>query len=127
MVREGLLFLTGFSFSGKTRVGKRLAERLGWGYVDTDDLIVQKAGKPIPRIFAEDGERRFRQLEKQALKQVCRRKRVVVATGGGMILDEDNRDLMARKGLIVCLEAKPETAPRPEKPIPQLKPKPEAS
>ena len=109
MVREGLLFLTGFSFSGKTQVGKRLAERLGWGYVDTDDLIVQKAGKPIPRIFAEDGERRFRQLEKQALKQVCRRKRVVVATGGGMILDEDNRDLMARKGLMVCLEARPET------------------
>lgn len=104
-----LLFLTGFSFSGKTQVGKKVAQRLGWSYVDTDDLIVQKAGKPIPRIFAEDGEPHFRELEGQALRRACRRKKLVVATGGGMILDEDNRNLMTRKGMVVCLEAQPET------------------
>ncbi len=109
MVARQVLFLTGFSFSGKTQVGQRVAQRLGWSYVDTDDLIVQKAGKPIPRIFAEDGEPRFRQLERQSLKQVCRRKRLVVATGGGVILDEDNRDLMVRSGVVICLEARPET------------------
>lgn len=109
MVSFQVVFLIGFSFSGKTQVGKRVARRLGWSYVDTDDLIVQKAGKPISRIFAEDGEPCFRQLERQALRRVCRRKKVVVATGGGMILDEANRDLMVRKGVVVCLEARPET------------------
>ncbi|MDP2661259.1 MAG: 3-dehydroquinate synthase, partial [Dehalococcoidia bacterium] len=103
------LFLIGFSFTGKTQVGQMVARRLGWAYVDTDELIVQKAGKPIPRIFAEDGEERFRKLEKQVLEQVCRRKNLVVSTGGGIILDEANRELMARNGIVVCLEASPET------------------
>lgn len=109
MVSVQVLFLTGFSFSGKTQVGKRVAQSLGWAYVDTDALIVEKAGKPIPQIFAEDGESRFRELERQALRQVSRRKRLVVATGGGIVLDEENRDLMSGKGMIICLEARPET------------------
>ncbi|MDP2661704.1 MAG: 3-dehydroquinate synthase [Dehalococcoidia bacterium] len=103
------LFLIGFSFSGKTQVGRRTAERLGWRYVDTDDLVVQEAGKPIPRIFADDGEERFRQIEKQVLTRVCRRTNLVVATGGGIILDEANRSAMIRHGVVVCLEAQPET------------------
>ncbi len=104
-----LLFLIGFSFTGKTQVGRRTAEQLGWHYVDTDDLVVQEAGKPIPRIFAEDGEEYFRQIEKQVLAQVCRRTNMVVATGGGMILDEANRSTMVHHGAVVCLEAQPET------------------
>ncbi|MDO8689176.1 MAG: 3-dehydroquinate synthase [Dehalococcoidia bacterium] len=106
------LFLIGFSFSGKTQVGRRTAEQMGWRYVDTDDLVVQEAGKPIPRIFAEDGEERFRQIEKQVLARVCRRTNLVVATGGGIILDEANRSAMVRHGVVVCLEAQPETVYR---------------
>jgi len=108
-VKTERLFLIGFSFTGKTQVGRRTAERLGWDYVDTDDLIVQQAQKPIPRIFAEDGEEHFRKLERQVLAEVCQREKLVVATGGGIILDEDNRSLMTQKGVVVCLEASPET------------------
>ena len=61
------IILIGFSFTGKTRIGKEVARHLGWGFVDSDDEIVALAGKGIPEIFAEDGEERFRELERQAL------------------------------------------------------------
>ena len=55
----GNIILVGFSYTGKTRVGKEVADRLGWNYIDTDDEIVKLAGKPIPEIFAHDGEPKF--------------------------------------------------------------------
>ncbi|MBI2849334.1 MAG: 3-dehydroquinate synthase [Chloroflexi bacterium] len=103
------IFLIGFSFTGKSVVGQKIAHRLGWSFMDTDQEIVRRAGKPIPDIFAQNGEDYFRKLEREAIKRVSRRTSVVVSTGGGAILDERNRELMAASGMVVCLEAKPET------------------
>ena len=103
------IFLTGFSGSGKTTVGREVARRLGWDYVDTDEEIVKVSGKPIGATFREEGEPRFRELEHQCLARVCRGESQVVSTGGGIVVDEANRKLMEEAGLVVCLEARPET------------------
>ncbi len=103
------IILIGFSFTGKTVVARLVAECLGWKYVDLDDEIVKVAGKAIPEIFSQDGERAFRRLESQALKQTCKGEQQVVATGGGAVLSETNRRLMVQSGFLVCLEARPET------------------
>jgi len=103
------IILIGFSTTGKSRVGRMLAQRLGWDFVDTDDVIVEMAGKPIPEIFAQDGELRFRDLEQEALARACAREGAVIATGGGAILLDENRELMQQRGWVVCLEAKPQT------------------
>ena len=85
------------------------ARRLGWRFVDTDDEIANVAGKPVESIFAEAGEAHFRRLEHEYLAEVSRGERQVVSTGGGIITDARNRELMERSGVIVCLEARPET------------------
>ena len=95
--------------TGKSLVGQRVAELLGWEYVDTDTDIECKAGKSVRAIFAEDGERAFRAMEKQALQEACSQEHKVISTGGGAVLDPDNRELMLNKGLVVCLDALPET------------------
>jgi shikimate kinase len=107
-VKENVI-LIGFSTTGKSKVGRTVAQRLGWAFVDTDDVIVEMAGQSIPDIFAQDGEDRFRELEREALIRACARKRTVIATGGGAILFEENRALMQERGWVVCLEAKPAT------------------
>lgn len=86
-----------------------VARSLGWEAIDTDDEVVRLAGKSIPEIFGQDGEPHFRKLEREALAQACRKSRVVIATGGGAILDPNNRILMRRSGVVVCLEANPGT------------------
>ena len=106
------IFITGFSGSGKSTVGRQVALRLGWRYVDTDEEIVTATGRPIDAIFRDDGEPRFRQLESQSLAQVCQGDEQVVSTGGGIVMDEGNRRLMESGGMIVCLEATPGTIHR---------------
>lgn len=103
------IILIGFSFTGKTRVGQEVARRLRWGFIDSDDEIVALAGKGIPEIFAEDGEERFRELERQALEGLCARENLVISTGGGAIVDPRSRELFAQSGVVICLEAKPQT------------------
>ena len=103
------IILTGFSGTGKTAVGQRVARGLGWEFADTDQLIVQRVGKPISRIFAEEGEPAFREHEREAVADACGRPRTVVSTGGGAIMDDANRRAMLNAGLLVCLEATPET------------------
>ncbi len=90
-------------------VARGVARSLGWEAMDTDDEVVKLAGKSIPEIFNQDGEPHFRRLEREALAEACRRRRVVIATGGGAILDPQNRILMRRSGAVVCLEANPGT------------------
>jgi len=102
------IILIGFSFTGKTQVGKRLATRLGWPFLDTDDMVEKRYGKPIDEIFATKGEAFFRELEREALMQACGRTNVVISTGGGAIIDPGNRELMRKSGVVICLEAQPE-------------------
>jgi len=109
MKRAQRIILTGFSGTGKTEVAHLVAERLGWQVVDSDDAIVEAAGKAIPAIFAQEGEEHFRTLEHTVLGQLCSQPKMVIAAGGGAILDAENRRLMAHGGFIVCLEARPET------------------
>ncbi len=103
------IILVGFSTTGKTQVGARVARMLGWRCVDTDAEIEKLAGKPIPKIFSQDGEPVFREIEKQALTQACQGDKVVIATGGGTVLDACNRELICRKGMVVCMDAEPDT------------------
>ena len=109
MKRAQRIILTGFSGTGKTEVARLIAERLGWQAVDSDDTIVEAAGKPIPAIFRDDGETHFRTLEHTALGELCSQTKIVIAAGGGAVLSAENRQLMADGSLIVCLEARPET------------------
>jgi 3-dehydroquinate synthase len=103
------IILIGFSYSGKSMVGRKVAKRLGWSFVDTDEEITKLAGKDIPQIFALDGEEHFRELERGVLNKACRGQNAVIATGGGAVLDEANRELMRESGVIICLEVGAET------------------
>jgi len=99
----------GFMASGKTSVGRALAERTGWTLVDADDVIVARAGKPIHRIFSEDGEPAFRELERQVIADLCAGERQVIASGGGAFVSEQNRDVMLSGGMVFYLSASPAT------------------
>jgi shikimate kinase len=97
------VILTGFMGSGKSSVGRVLASSLGCPFVDLDAVIVAAAGKSINAIFAEEGEPAFRAMESASLEQVLGRGRVVIATGGGVVVAEHNRELMQSQGIVVNL------------------------
>lgn len=101
--------LIGFMGTGKTVIGKQLAKRLDKKFIDTDSLIENQAGKSIPLLFAEEGELRFRELEIRVIKQVSGLKDVVIACGGGIVLNKINIDYLQRNALITLLKASPET------------------
>jgi shikimate kinase len=103
------IVLFGFMGTGKTHIGQELAKKLGLIFVDMDDLIVERAGKSIPRIFAEDGEDAFREMERKLVGELARENGYVIATGGGVIKNPDNVKALGRHGLLVCLTASPET------------------
>ncbi len=105
------IILTGYMGCGKTTVGKHVAKRLGYTFVDTDEMIVEQQHRSINEIFADDGETAFRVMETELLKQMIDAKRdhMVVATGGGMPIREENRRLLAVLGRVVYLKADPET------------------
>jgi shikimate kinase/3-dehydroquinate synthase len=98
------LVLTGFMGTGKTAVGRAVARRLGRGFVDMDAEIEARAGKPIARIFAEDGERAFRAMEAALCEELSQRRGLVVATGGGALVDAANRRATMGGGTVVCLD-----------------------
>src|SRR5260221_10994223 len=106
------IVLTGFMGTGKSVVGRRLATRLGRELLDTDTLIERDAGRPVREIFAADGEPHFRELERAAVAEACAAGDVVVATGGGTLIDERNFQALASGGLLVCLTASPRTIAR---------------
>ena len=103
------IVIIGFSTTGKSAVAKKVAEHLGWDLIDTDDEIIKLSNKAIPDIFEQDGEEKFRELERQVLKQTCQREKLVIATGGGAIIDPGNQKLLIEMGVVVCLEARAET------------------
>jgi 3-dehydroquinate synthase len=103
------IIITGFSGTGKSLVAREVARQLGWDFIDTDNEIVSLAKKPIAEIFSSDGEEKFRELERVVIKRASRHSHRVIATGGGAIVDPQNRAKLAYNGVIVCLEARPET------------------
>jgi len=104
-----LLTLIGYRATGKTTLAKLLAQRLGWEWIDADVEIERRAGKTIARIFAEDGEPAFRDLEARVIADLCRRDRLLLAAGGGAPMREENRQTMRQNGKVVWLTARPET------------------
>jgi len=104
------IFLTGLSGSGKSTVGRRVATLLNWDFVDTDELLAEQAGMPAGQALTTYGEERFRQLEGEALRTALSRERVVIATGGGIVISAANRTLLQEHGLNVYLQTSVETA-----------------
>jgi len=99
--------LIGFMGTGKTAVGKLLAQKLGKEFIELDALIEKKAGKSITEIFRQDGEIRFRELEIEVTKAVTGRKNAVIACGGGVVLNTINIERLRLDYVIVCLTAAP--------------------
>ncbi len=100
--------LIGFMASGKTAVGRRLARRLGFDFVDTDQVIEEAAGRSISDIFATAGEAEFRRIERETIGGLAPATPTVIATGGGSFMDPDNRTALRRLGTVVCLVTSPE-------------------
>lgn len=104
------VFLIGYRGCGKTTVARLVGEALGSKWVDADEVVESRAGKTIKQIFADSGERAFRDLESAVVADLARGEGQVVALGGGAVLREKNRlALLAAGGLIVWLKASPET------------------
>ncbi|MGB9595673.1 MAG: shikimate kinase [Candidatus Poribacteria bacterium] len=102
------IVLVGFMGTGKTSVGLRLAEMLNMTFVDTDDLIEKDSGMAISDIFKNMGEEHFRNLESKVAESVSGKENQVIATGGGIVKREKNIQNLKRKGLLFCLDARPE-------------------
>ncbi len=113
------LVLVGMPGSGKTTVGKLLAERSGKSFVDLDEEIARRAGKSIPEIFASQGEGPFRQLEQEVLTEACAKSGQIIATGGGAVLREENRTAMRRTGRVYRLRRRLEDLPTEGRPLSQ--------
>jgi shikimate kinase len=101
--------LIGFMGTGKSSVGRIIAEQLRFDFVDTDDLIEARANKTISNIFAEEGEAAFRQYEQRVVEELASGQRLIIATGGGLGANEANLAQLKTHALVVCLWASPET------------------
>ena len=100
--------LIGFMGTGKTAVGQALARKLGRKFIELDLLIEQKAGKSIPDIFQQDGEIAFRELEIEVTKEIAREEYLVIACGGGVVLNKINIDRLRENARIVYLTVSPQ-------------------
>ena len=108
MEPRGNLVLLGFMGTGKSAVGRRVAALAGASFFEMDAELEQRAGKPISRIFSDDGEPAFRDLESQLAQEWGRKEGAVISCGGGVALREENLRALGANGLLVCLTARPE-------------------
>lgn len=99
------IYLVGPMGAGKTTIGRRLADARGMEFVDSDHEIEARTGVDIPFIFEKEGEAGFRRREKQVIEALTARSNIVLATGGGAVLDADNRLMLSSRGLVVYLHA----------------------
>ena len=103
------IVLIGYRGTGKSSVGKRLARKLKAPFYDTDDLIEATTGRSIGDIVSEEGWACFRQMEKEIIQEVASRKKGVVASGGGAVMDEENAGILKKNGTLIWLDANVET------------------
>lgn len=103
------IVLTGFMGTGKTAVGKELAQLLDLKLIDVDTEIEKSEKMTINDIFKQFGEPRFREIETDMIKKISRKKNVIISTGGGAVLKQENMDALRKTGIIICLMATPET------------------
>lgn len=102
------VFLTGFMGSGKSSIGPILANMLGYRFLDTDREIEARDGRSVNMIFREEGQERFRAMERAMVRELCALRKVVVALGGGTLMDAENAALLHQSGVIVYLRASSE-------------------
>ncbi len=122
MTNDRHVVITGFMGTGKTTVGRQIAALLSRPFLDTDAEIVRIRGMSIPDIFKHEGEQNFRHIERRMCRFLAAQHGLVIATGGGMLVDESNRNVMLASGLVVCLSASPETILRRLKDDPTERP-----
>jgi len=102
------LALIGFMGTGKSSVGRLVADALHFTFLDTDDVIIGRAGKSIADIFEQNGEPAFRELERGLVEELTQRKKTVISTGGGLPVNEVNLTRLKSHALVICLWASPE-------------------
>ncbi|MDL1970804.1 MAG: shikimate kinase AroL [Candidatus Desulfofervidaceae bacterium] len=107
-MNEHIVFI-GFRATGKTTVGKMIAQSLGRKFVDTDVLIEERAGQTIAEIVKKEGWSGFRQREKTIIKELTQQHSLVIAVGGGAVLEEENVRYLKQNGILIWLKASPET------------------
>lgn len=103
-----LVYLTGFMASGKSTIGPILANTLGWNFIDLDQVIEERTGCTIKKIFAEKGEGHFRNLETETLKELSSLDTYVISLGGGTIASDINLEIIKKTGYLIYLESSPE-------------------
>jgi shikimate kinase len=106
---KGNIFLCGFMATGKSSVGKRLAAKINFEFIDMDAVIEAESGMTIPQIFASQGEPAFRTLESRLVERLAEKTGCVIATGGGAIVNPHNLEIMKRCGVVITLKADLET------------------
>jgi len=99
--------LIGFMGAGKSAAGRALAAKLDMEFIDLDSLLQESAGRSIAEIFARDGEPAFRSMESEISRQAATRERTVISCGGGIVLEQNNLDMIRKSSVIVCLAAEP--------------------
>ncbi len=109
-MKTNRIFIVGYMGAGKTTTSKRLANKLGWDWLDTDTAIEEQQHKSVEDIFKEFGEERFRALESEMLKQTESRNGIVVSTGGGTPCYNDNMEWMNAHGFTIFIQVSPESA-----------------
>ena len=108
MKKPNNIFLVGPMGAGKSTIGRQLATTMGFAFKDSDHEIQHRTGVDIPTIFEFEGEEGFRQREAQVIDELTQEHNLVLATGGGVVLDADNRKHLASRGLVVYLSCSPE-------------------
>jgi shikimate kinase len=102
------IVLVGFMGTGKSVTGKALADQLGYTFVDMDEAIEERTGRKIADIFATEGEAYFREQERELARELSARSDLVIATGGGIVLNPANIEDLGRNGMVVCLHTNPD-------------------